>query len=63
MNHDSPFIRALTTMVNKRHSEDLIFLTGALLDPIEAYQESDLVIGTARVALEAMSCVNLSSCW
>lgn len=53
---DSPFIRALTTMVNKRHSEDLIFLTGALLDPIEAYQESDLVIGTARVALEAMSC-------
>ncbi len=53
---DSPFIRALATMVNKRYSQDLILLTGALLDPINAYQESDLIIGTARVALEAMSC-------
>jgi len=53
---DSPFVRAMTAMVNKRHDQDIIFLTGALLDPLPAYRESDLIIGTARVALEAMSC-------
>ena len=31
-------------------------MNGALLDPLEAYRDSDLIIGTARVALEAMSC-------
>lgn len=52
---DSPFIHAIAAMVNKRHQEDIIILTGALLDPKLAYQSSDLVIGTARVALESMS--------
>lgn len=53
---DSGFIHALAKMVNRRHGHDLILLTGALLDPVTAYQSSDLIIGTARVALEAMSC-------
>lgn len=53
---DSPFIRALAAMVNKRHDQEIILMTGALLDPLEAYRDSDLIIGTARVALEAMSC-------
>ncbi len=53
---DSGFVHALANMVNRRHSEDLILLTGALLDPVDAYRSSDLVIGTGRVALEAMSC-------
>ncbi|HKM43766.1 MAG TPA: glycosyltransferase, partial [Limnochordia bacterium] len=53
---DSGFVHALAKMVNRRHKEDLILVTGALLDPVDAYRSSDLVIGTARVALEAMSC-------
>lgn len=53
---DSGFITSLAGMVNRRHSEDIIHLTGAMLDPVEAYRGSDLVIGTARIALEAMSC-------
>lgn len=53
---DSGFVHGLAHMVNRRQQDDLILLTGALLDPVEAYRGSDLVIGTARVALEAMSC-------
>ena len=53
---DSGFIHALANMVNRRYQDDLILLTGALLDPVDAYRGSDLVVGTARVALEAMSC-------
>ncbi len=52
---DSPFVHALANMVNQRHDHDIIHLTGALLDPVEAYRGADIVIGTARVALEAMS--------
>lgn len=52
---DSPFIHALANMVNQRHGSDIIHITGALLDPLDAYRAADLVIGTARVALEAMS--------
>ncbi len=53
---DSGFVHALAGMVNRRHGQDLILTTGALLDPVDAYRSGDLVIGTARVALEAMSC-------
>lgn len=53
---DSGFIHALATMVNRRAGNDIILPTGALLDPVDAYRSSDLVVGTARVALEAMSC-------
>ncbi|NMB01935.1 MAG: glycosyltransferase [Firmicutes bacterium] len=53
---DSGFINSLAGMVNRRHNHDLILLTGAMLDPVEAYRGSDLVIGTARIALEAMGC-------
>lgn len=52
---DSPFIHALVNMVNQRRGEDIIHITGAMLDPVEAYRAADVVIGTARVALEAMS--------
>ena len=53
---DSGFVHALAGMVNRRYQQDLILPTGALLDPVDAYRGSDLIIGTARVALEAMSC-------
>lgn len=53
---DSGFINALAGMVNRRHDQDIILLTGAMLDPLEAYRGADLVIGTARIALEAMAC-------
>lgn len=52
---DSPFIHAMVNMVNQRRGDDIIHITGALLDPVEAYRAADAVIGTARVALEAMS--------
>ncbi|HHT73553.1 MAG TPA: glycosyltransferase [Firmicutes bacterium] len=52
---DSPFVHALANMVNQRQGYDIIHLTGAMLDPVDAYRAADIVIGTARVALEAMS--------
>lgn len=53
---DSGFIKSLAGMVNRRQGRELITLTGAMLDPLEAYLGSDVVIGTARIALEAMAC-------
>lgn len=53
---DSGFIKSLAGMVNRRLGRELITLTGAMLDPLEAYLGSDVVIGTARIALEAMAC-------
>jgi glycosyltransferase involved in cell wall biosynthesis/GT2 family glycosyltransferase len=52
---DSPFVHAMANMINHRHGRDIIHFTGALLDPVDAYRAADVVIGTARVALEAMS--------
>jgi len=52
---DSPFVHATANMVNQRQKHDIIHITGALLDPVDAYRAADMVIGTARVALEAMS--------
>lgn len=52
---DSPFVHAMANMINHRLGRDVIHLTGALLDPVDAYRAADIVIGTARVALEAMS--------
>ncbi|MGI6037821.1 MAG: glycosyltransferase [Limnochordia bacterium] len=53
---DSPFVLGLANQINRNHDKELILSAGAMLNPLEAYQASDVVVGTARVALEALSC-------
>lgn len=53
---DSPLIHATANLTNRLVNQDLVSVLGWRLNPVECYQAADAVIGTARVALEAMSC-------
>ena len=51
-----PLIHASAKLANETIGREMIHLVGQKLDPRECYQAADAVIGTARVALEALSC-------
>ena len=51
-----PLVHATAELANERLGKEVISLVGHRTDPLECYQAADAVIGTARVALEALSC-------
>lgn len=51
-----PLIYASASLANDTVGKEVIKVVGQKLDPLECYQAADVVIGTARVALEALSC-------
>lgn len=53
---DSNIIKREVDLINNSIGRDLVHLEGASFDVIQYYLESDIVVGTGRVALEAMSC-------
>lgn len=51
-----PLIHAKAQLTNGRLNKDIIKVLGPRIDPLPCYHSADVVIGTARVALEALSC-------
>ena len=51
-----PLVHAAAQLANASVNRDVIKVVGQKLNPVECYQSADVVIGTARVALEALSC-------
>jgi glycosyltransferase involved in cell wall biosynthesis len=51
-----PLVHASAQLANDSLDKDIIKVVGQRLDPRFCYRASDVVIGTARVALEALSC-------
>ncbi len=51
-----PLVHAAAQLANDAVSKDVISVVGPRLDTLECYRGADVVIGTARVALEALSC-------
>lgn len=52
----APLIHAAASLANRMSRQNLVHVLGWRLNTAECYQAADVVIGTARVALEAMSC-------
>lgn len=53
---DTSLIRLRVELTNQALGRRVITMVGERTNLVEAYQAADLVVGTARVALEAMSC-------
>lgn len=56
---DGPYVNMIkekAEILNKKIGRDLIYVEDASLNILQYYLESDIVVGTGRVALEAMSC-------
>ncbi|MBY6908539.1 glycosyltransferase [Clostridium botulinum] len=53
---DKNLITHEVNILNKMLKRDAIHVVGAKFDVLPYYQNADIVVGTARVALEAMSC-------
>lgn len=53
---NSSLIHAAASLANRVTQQNLVTIFGWRLNTVECYQAADVVIGTARVALEAMSC-------
>lgn len=51
-----PLVKAAAQIANDSAGREIIHIVGPVLDPLPYYQAADIVIGTARVALEALSC-------
>jgi glycosyltransferase involved in cell wall biosynthesis/GT2 family glycosyltransferase len=53
---DTPLVRVMADLVNGRLGRCVVSVVDARPAPVEVYRAADVVLGTARVALEAMSC-------
>jgi glycosyltransferase involved in cell wall biosynthesis len=53
---DTPLVSAMAHLVNGRLNRRVVSLVDARPAPVDVYRAADVVLGTARVALEAMSC-------
>lgn len=52
----TPLVHAAALLANRTVNKEVINVLGWRLHTLDCYQSADLVIGTARVALEALSC-------
>ncbi|NMA60266.1 MAG: glycosyltransferase [Firmicutes bacterium] len=52
----TPLIHAAALLANRTANKDVVNVLGWRINTLECYQGADLIIGTARVALEALSC-------
>ena len=52
----TPLVHAAALLANRTAKNEVVNVLGWRLNTLECYQSADLVIGTARVALEALSC-------
>ena len=53
---DTPLVRVMADLVNGKLNRQVVSVVDARLEPVGIYRAADVVLGTARVALEAMSC-------
>lgn len=52
----TPLVHAAAILANRTVNKEVVNVLGWRLNTLECYQGADVVIGTARVALEALSC-------
>lgn len=52
----TPLVHAAALLANRTVKKEVVNVLGWRLDTLGCYQSADVVIGTARVALEALSC-------
>jgi glycosyltransferase involved in cell wall biosynthesis len=50
-----PDVRARAVSVNARHQRDVVTVTGSLLDPRDAYEAADIVLGMGSSALKGLA--------
>ena len=51
-----PLVHAAARLANAAVNKEVVRVIGQRIDPLHCFQAADVVIGTARVALEALSC-------